>query len=69
MSAVRHGSAGIEDELIVGCLVLHFYYFYANLRVYQMGNENDNLVKKNPPEISGRFKIITPSVKVKNYQK
>jgi hypothetical protein len=34
-----------------------------------MGNENDNLVKKNPPEISGRFKIITPSVKVKNYQK
>jgi hypothetical protein len=26
-----------------------------------MGNENDNLVKKNPPEISGGY-IITPSI-------
>jgi len=48
---------------------LHFNYFYANLEQYQMSNENDNLVKKNPPEISGGFAIITPSVKVKFYQK
>jgi hypothetical protein len=34
-----------------------------------MGNENDNLVKKNPPEISGGLNIITPSVKVKLNQK
>ena len=69
MPAIWHGSAGIENELIVSCLVLHFNYFYANLEQYQMGNENDNLVKKNPPDISGGFKKITPSVKVKFYQK
>lgn len=34
-----------------------------------MGNENDNLVKRNPPENSGGFEIITPSVKVKFHQK
>lgn len=30
-----------------------------------MENENDNLVKRNPPETLGGFEIITPSVKVK----
>jgi hypothetical protein len=34
-----------------------------------MDIEIDNLVKKNPPEISSGLNIITPSVKVKFHQK